>query len=122
MFDDSMVRYEITAHPEDTPIEGNVMASGCDAFDKACENKVRADYNGGNYWAWCGVQVSARYDGVDCVVGNDYLGGCSYASEEEFKADAYYEDMKDRARDDLYMQLEGILYRFGCINPREESV
>lgn len=116
-FDDSMVSYEIECFPEDTDVRGNAMASGDDDYDREVEDSILADLSDGNDWAWCTVRVTARYDGVDCAVGQDYLGCCSYASREDFEACDYCADMKDQAREDLYTQLEGILYRFGCINP-----
>ena len=120
MFDDSKVRYEIFCSPEECPIEGNAMASGDDAFDRHCEDRIRTDLAEGNEWAWCCVRVTARYEGIDSVVGQDYLGCCSYSGIEDFKQPSeYYDDMKDRAREDLYMQLEGILARFGCVNPAD---
>jgi len=120
-FDDSMVSYEIECFPEDAPIEGNAMASGDDDYDLAVEEFIRNELRNGNEWAWCTVRVIARYDGVDSVVGMDFLGCCSYESREQFEACPYCDDMKDQAREDLYTQLEGILYRFGCVNPLESE-
>lgn len=116
-FDDSMVSYDIECLPEYTDVRGNAMCSGDDDYDREVEDSILDDLEGGNDWAWCTVRVTARYDGVDCAVGQDYLGCCSYRDEADFKACVYYEDMCDQAREDLYAQLEGILYRFGCINP-----
>jgi hypothetical protein len=117
MFDDSLVSYDLEVQYEDTPIRGNVMCSGDDDYDRECEDKVIADLIDGNVWAWCCVKCTARYDGIDSVTGVDYLGGCSYASEEDFTAPGgYWDDMKDVARDDLYTQLESIAIRLrmGC--------
>ena len=121
MFDDSQVRYEISCLPEHCPIEGNAMCSGDDSFDRQCEERIRADLEDGNEWAWCCVRVTARYDGIASVVGQDYLGGCSYDGVEDFKTGGDYDDMKDMAKVDLYSHLEGILARFGCVNPADNS-
>lgn len=118
-FDDNAVTYDIEVLPEYTDVRGNVMASGDDDYDKECEDAILADLADGNEWAWCTVKVTARYDGVDCVEGTDYLGGCSYRDRADFEAGGYYDDMKDQARDELYAQLEGILARFGCLNPAD---
>jgi hypothetical protein len=53
----------------------------------------------GNEWGWCCVEVVAELDGN--FSGYDYLGGCSYESEENFKNDGYYEDMQHVALADL---------------------
>jgi len=119
MFDDSKVSYEIEVCQDDTPIRGNAMCSGDDDFDRQVEDEIIAALNDGDVWAWACVRVVARYDGIDSVVGDDYLGCCSYKGQDEFESCPYYEDMKDCARDYLYQQLEMILYRFGCINPEE---
>ena len=84
MFDDSQVRYEISCLPEDCPIEGNAMCSGDASFDKQCEDSIRADLEAGNDWAWCAVRVTARYDGVDSVIGEDCLGCFSYDGIKDF--------------------------------------
>jgi hypothetical protein len=45
------------------------------------------------------VRLTARWAGYE---GYDYLGGCSYGSEEQFKhPDGYYPDMKARALENL---------------------
>ena len=46
-----------------------------------------------NPWAWCIVKVTAAWNGIEV---SDYLGGCSYRSEDEFKADVYYQDIKNQ--------------------------
>lgn len=119
MFDDNMVSYGIECLPEHVGVRGNAMCSGDDDFDREVEDKIIAELEGGNDWAWCMVRVTARYDGIDNVVGDDYLGCCSYQGEADFKADGYYDDMKDRAREYLYAQLESIVARFGCVNPAD---
>lgn len=111
MFDDSKVSYEIEVYPEDIPIEGNVMASGDDDYDRQVEESIRANLESGNDWAWCMVRVIARYEGIDCVEGTDHLGCCSYKSEDDFtQPGGYWEDMKDVARAALYAELESIAH------------
>ena len=108
-FDDSKVTYEVTAEPDDIEVRGNAMASGNDEFDRRVENEILERCAGGDVWAWASVKVTARYDDIDSVEGVDYLGGCSYADEDDFKqAGGYYDDMKKIARDDLFAQLEAI--------------
>lgn len=107
MFDDFKVSYDLEIVREYMPIRGNAMASGDDDYDREVEDSIIADLEAGNDWAWCMVKVTATYDGIDSVEGVDYLGGCSYASEKDFKSPGgYYDDMKEVARDDLYGQLK----------------
>lgn len=119
MFDDSMVSYSIEVEEDFIDVRGNAMCSGDDDFDREVEDAIIARLNDGDVWAWASVKVSARYDGIDGIEGVDYLGGCNYADEDDFKRDGYYEDMCNCARDDLYAQLEGIVARFGCVNPAD---
>jgi hypothetical protein len=57
----------------------------------------------GNMWGWCCVEVIAELD--DNFSGHDYLGGCSYESEEDFKNNGYYKSMQHEALADLERSL-----------------
>ena len=92
---------EIYHTPETTEIEGNVMASGDDAADRQAELDVRTKAQS-NTWAWCQVEVRASFDGVE---GADYLGCCSYESEEDFRNGGYFDDMREQALDALVTEL-----------------
>ena len=98
-----MIRYTIECLPEDCPIKGNAMASGDDAYDLATEEEILAQLDNGNPWAWCCVRVKAI---AGDVFGEDYLGCCSYTSEEDFQRGGYFESMKEQARADLERKLE----------------
>ena len=119
MFDDSKVSYSVRIFPEDTEVRGNYVASGDDDYDRGCENEILAELANGNDWAWCTVKVTAQYEGINCIEGNDFLGCCSYRDEADFLACDYYKDMCACARYYLYEQLEGILARFNCLNPAD---
>jgi len=106
MFDESKVTYSVECLPEDTPIRGNVAATGNDAEDKGIEDLIIADLEDGNEWAWCVVRVVARYDDIEGIIGEAYMGGCSYRNRNSFMCSDYYQDMCDEARDELYMYLE----------------
>ncbi len=99
------VKYEIEALEEHLPVKGNVMISGNDEWDKEAEDLVykQLEYT---EWAWCCVKVTARWKGLE---GTDYLGGCSYKSEEDFRKDGYYEDMCSTAYDDLVQQINALV-------------
>lgn len=100
----ALATIRVYCQPEHIPVRGNYMASGNDAEDKACEDEIIERLNSGDDWAWCCVEVRASYAGID---GADYLGGCSYASEKDFRKSGYYfEDMCERALDELADELE----------------
>lgn len=94
--------------PEDMPIKGS-FDSGDDALDLETENKIYADLESGNQWAWCVVKVRATWRGFS---GDTYLGACSYSSIEEFLKGDYYSDMVDDAVnalvDDIILAQKGI--------------
>jgi hypothetical protein len=119
MFDDSKVSYKLFVGEEWEQVRGNAGCSGDDDHDRGVEDAICERLADGDVWAWAAVTVTARYDGADSVVGTDSLGCCNYADEEAFKRGPYYADMCVNAREDLYNALEGILYRFGCINPAD---
>lgn len=100
------VTYETECLPEDMDIRGNIMCSGDTVQDRADEDAVIRDLESGNEWAWCCVKVTARLGDYE---GYDYLGGCSYASREDFEGPSgsdYHEDMKAAALDDLVTKLQ----------------
>jgi hypothetical protein len=99
------VEFTIECMREDMPVKGNAISSGDDDFDKKTEDSIIDALNNGNEWAWCMVQVTAKYKGI---YGYDNLGGCSYKSKEDFMKDGYFEDMKQVAFDNLIENLEGL--------------
>ena len=107
------VTYTVECLPEDMPVEGNAMSSGDDQYDKEVEESISNDLDSGNPWAWCVVKVTAEWNGLK---GVDYLGGCSYKSEYDFRQDGYYEDMKDQALQDLNNILDKEMQKLSQIN------
>lgn len=99
------VEFDIHCMEESTPIKGNVMASGDDKEDAAAEQWVIDQLYSGNSWAWCTVKVTANYRGLE---GSDYLGCCSYRSTPDFMNDAYFNDMKQTAYNDLIQQIKNL--------------
>jgi len=114
------ITYEIIAEPEWEPIEGNAIASGDYAYDRKVANKIRGDLESGNVWAWCAVTVRASLPGCP-VIGEDYLGCCSYRDEADFRQPGgYYEDMcaiaKQRLIENLRHSLDSTIEALiGCI-------
>jgi hypothetical protein len=99
------VEFEIICSPEDMQIEGNASAID-EETDRQIVNNIISQLNDGNEWAWCSVNVKAKWKGLE---GNDYLGGCSYESEKDFIVNSgYYQDMKQIAYDDLISNLEDL--------------
>ena len=92
------MKFEVTVEclPEDVSVRGNAVCSGDEEYDKAVEDKIIADLEF-NPWAWCVVKVTATAEDLPGFEGCDYLGGCSYSSEAEFRAGGYFDDMKTEA-------------------------
>lgn len=103
------VTYTLDVQPEDIPVRGNALASGDDEEDRRAEDEIIERLEAGDVWAWASVVVRAEWNGF---VGRDYLGGCSYANEDDFKAPGgYYDDMKQQALDDLHREVRSALER-----------
>jgi hypothetical protein len=93
-FDEGSVEYDIECYPEEAPVEGNCSAIDAET-DRAQEEWIREQLEGGNEWAWCRVRVVARRGDHE---GDDHLGCCSYRSEQDFVNNSgYYEDMRREA-------------------------
>ena len=102
-FQPTEIKFTLRCEPEHMPVRGNAMASGDEDVDRETEDKIIADLEGGNQWAWCSVTVSASWAGF---TGTDHLGGCSYPSAESFQQRGdYYEDMIAEALRDLLNQI-----------------
>ncbi len=75
------VEIELFCESENMPIEGNASAIGPEE-DAETNAWIRAQLDSGNEWAWCVVHVRVTYRDI---VSDQYLGGCSYRSEKEFR-------------------------------------
>lgn len=65
---------------------------------------IRDELNRGNYWAWCVAHVTVMYDDLKA---EEWLGGCSYKSKEDFmQPGGYYDSMIDEAIETLAKDLE----------------
>lgn len=100
------VVYRLIVYQDETPVRGNAIASDDDAADKAIEDEILERLARDDVWAWATVEMRAECGGF---VGRDFLGCCSYRDEDEFKADAYFKDMQDRAFDDLLCTLKAAM-------------
>jgi hypothetical protein len=97
-----LYRLEVTQDPSD--FHGNASAVD-EETDKAVETEIERRLDQGDLWAWADVKVTAECEGFQ---GCDYLGGCNYKDEAEFKFGGYYEDMKKAALDDLKARLKTV--------------
>jgi hypothetical protein len=104
--------FTIECLAEDLPVRGNIMDSGDKDADREAEDKVIKESEW-NEWAWCCVKVTAKLAGFE---GHDYLGGCSYNDEKDFKQGGYYEDMKNVATDNLYKAIQDARERADSID------
>lgn len=95
----------LKAHPESMLVRGNAIASGDAVFDKEVEDGILKRLNENDVWAWCTVEVWAEYRGV--TGDSEFLGGCTYEDEEDFKTpNGYYDDMVAGALENLASKLE----------------
>lgn len=80
---------EESMHPRECMDSGDAEMDKADAAEILRRLKT-------NPWAWCTVKVTASWGGYR---SSDYLGGCSYESEKDFKSgdSDYYADMKSSA-------------------------
>ena len=98
------VEFSLNIEPEHIPVKGNAIVSGDVETDKKVEDEIFERLDRGDLWAWCTVEVTAEWKGLE---GVNYLGCCCYADEKEFKAEGgHYEDMKQEAYNDLIAQLK----------------
>ena len=108
MITENDCEFTIECIPEMIEIKGNVMASGDDAVDRKAEQRVRNRLARGNDWAWCTVKVTAWCDGLSA---SDYLGCCSYHSQEDFEKDGYFKDMQSECLHEINRNFSALMSR-----------
>lgn len=86
--------------------------------DPIVARDIKQKYDEGNDWAWCCVKVTVTHKQAD-FVSIQYLGGCSYENEEDFKKDLYYEDMVNDALGDIQSAMEE-MFAFLCSKVQTE--
>lgn len=103
------ITYKLCAEQDDISVRGNALVSGDDDVDKKCEDRILARLDDGDVWAWVSVHVTAEIEGIE-VEGDDYLGGCSYASYKNFiRCNDYWIDMKANAKADLLSKISDLV-------------
>ena len=96
------VTFAVKAEAEFIPVRGNLIDSGDSVFNEYCEDLVLDQLVKNNQWAWCTIEVTATWEGIK---GVDTLGACSYDSEMAFRACDTYNDMRNRAYENLLEQI-----------------
>jgi len=91
------VEVVLTAEPEEEPVAGH-FASDEPERDREMEREITSRLEAGDPWAWFCAKVEVRWNGFS---GTDYLGCCSYSSEEDFRKGDYYGDMVAEALGEL---------------------
>lgn len=83
----------VTAFPEDIPVKGNFMCSGDKALDQQLEAEIFKRLKEDDLWAWATVCVTGSWEGLNI---HQYLGCCSYESEEDFRNNSgHFDEMVD---------------------------
>ena len=98
IFNRDNVQISVTAEDEDITVEQ--VAKDC---HPGFAESVRKMQKQSKRWGWCSVKVSVRPKvGNTSIVGDNYLGACSYSSKQDFIDNSgYYEDMVDEAIEEL---------------------
>lgn len=105
--DEVKIIYQMQVVPCDMEVSGNAIASGDAEADKQVEDQICKELEAGNLWAWCDVTVTATVPGID-LKGTATLGACSYKDQRAFEEDAYYQDLKNEAKQDLLDQINRV--------------
>jgi hypothetical protein len=105
-----MLKFEVSVEQDDTPVRGS-LASGVPeyvALERADEDEILRRLDCGDVWAWALVTVKAILTTPEGerFEGKGQLGGCYYKDEDDFRADGYFDDMKNEALGDLRGALE----------------
>lgn len=103
-----LITYTVTVEDEDQPVDGNASAWGT-AEDKAYADEIKARLARGDVWAWCVVKVIASVDvnGQTVKGESNWLGGCCYADEKDYRASSgYFEEQCAEALDALKSELQ----------------
>lgn len=101
----ALIDWQVICHSEETPVEGNALASGDDAEDTKAEQYIRDQLESGNDWAWCTVEIQGDYLGLSA---SQHLGCCSYKNRLDFEESGYFRDMKLEVAQEIQEQYERI--------------
>lgn len=75
--------------------------------NREIEKWIAKELRSGNQWAWCSAHVIVTYRDLK---GEDWLGGCSYQSKEDFmQPNGYYDSMIGEAVEKVAEQIEALI-------------
>ena len=89
------------AQPEDYSYHGNCSAID-PVTDRAQEQWISDQLDGGNEWAWCSVKTTIVWQGHEHSI---YLGGCSYLSHANWLECSGH----DQARECAYALIDELI-------------
>jgi len=108
------VKIEVIAEECDYEIVGNVLASGDDDLDKQAEDEIISRVKRGDIWVWASVEVRVTWEDL---TESEYLGGCSYADEADFRENSgYFADMVAECLDRLNAKAQRIAEKITEVN------
>lgn len=111
------VEFTIEIGAESIPI-ADQFETGDASQDQEIVDGIQKQLDAGNLWAWCCVQVTARWGDWTAT---DYLGACSYASEAKFRADGYWADMQASTLEQLNVEIARTAKALSELETKETS-
>lgn len=88
---DDEVTFTIDFVPEDLPVRGNAQESEDPDSDKEVEDEILARLNKGDYFAWCCVKVTAKWEDWSA---SDTIGAVSFGDNDNPEECDYIPDLK----------------------------
>lgn len=88
--------YDFEATEETVPVKGNACAID-EETDAAVETEIIDRLRNGDMSAWFSAHVTVRIPDCADLIGEDWLGCCSYTSLEEFEKSETMAEMKRQA-------------------------
>lgn len=110
------VLWAITPEQEDMPVKDGGFQNEDGTSNEKLIRQIMDD-SAWNEWAWCCVKVSAKWKRFEGVA---YLGGCSYASKEDFEKGGYLPQMQEEALDDLNNQINQTIVDFKTLEDQNQ--
>jgi len=93
------IQIEVITHNEDINPQDHIE-------DQESINTINKRLELGDIWAWTCVEIKGVYKNI--LSASDYLGACSYKSEDDFIKGAYYQDMVNNCIDQLNEQAKAL--------------
>lgn len=94
---------EVVLETEADDLEMARFDSGEPEYDEEDRRQIIERIEQGDQWAWFRATVTVKWGMFEAT---DSLGGCNYASEEDFRNDDYFANMVSEALDRLNEKIE----------------